>query len=55
MNVQIDVIQANGQGVGDFARQIVTEGCVDAGLYKPFMNPQTGRSFITIYKSGSKQ
>jgi len=52
MNVQIDVISANGQGVGEFAREIVTNGCVDAGLYKPWMDPTTGRSYITVHKGG---
>jgi len=52
MNVQIDVISANGQGVGDFAKDIVVNGCVDAGMHKPWVNPKDGRSYVTVHQGG---
>jgi hypothetical protein len=51
-NAQVDLITANGQGVGEVAREIVTGNRIDVGNRRPWMDPKTGRSYITVYVGG---
>jgi len=52
MIAQIDLISANGQGTGDVAQQLISGGRVDVGRMRPWFDPKTGRSYISVHTGG---
>lgn len=51
MNVNMDFIGTNG-GQGDVAAYLAANGRMDAGRLRPFVDPATGKSYITCYVGG---
>lgn len=51
MEPMIDLI-ANGQSQGDVANYIATSGRLDVGRMRPFVDPKTGKSYISVYRGG---
>ncbi len=51
MSVNMDFISTNG-GQGDLAAYLAANGRMDAGRLRPFVDPATGKSYITYYAGG---
>jgi hypothetical protein len=52
MDVNIDLITANGEGKGEVAQNILRQGGLKTHQMRPWMDPETGRSYITVYSGG---
>jgi uncharacterized linocin/CFP29 family protein len=52
MPVSIDFLTANGQGQGELAARIANEGSLNVNAMRPYRDPKTGRSYITVFKGG---
>lgn len=55
MEVHVDLIAANGAGMGEVATRMLSgsEGRVDPCRMRPWIDPRTGRSYITVYNGGN--
>jgi len=54
MEPNVDLI-LNGQAQGSVAEQLLTMGRMDPGAMKPWFDPKTKKSYITVFKGGDPQ
>jgi hypothetical protein len=54
MIANVDIINANGQGVGDVAKTFLSRGKIDPLAMRPYLDTRTGFSYITVHTGGSK-
>lgn len=52
MNAQVDLIGANGLVQGAVANDLLAQGSMNPGMMKPFIDVNTGRAYVSIYKGG---
>lgn len=52
MQVNVDFITANSLGQGEIATKMLAEGRLDANSMRPYFDPTTGRSYITVFAGG---
>jgi len=53
MSVNMDFLSTNGQAQGEVAA-ILNNKKMDPSRYKPWINPQDGRTYITVHSGGDK-
>jgi len=52
MQAHIDFVTANSMGQGEVASRLLQEGRLNVNSMRPWMDPQTGRSYITVFVGG---
>jgi hypothetical protein len=50
--VQVDLIN-NGQSQGEVAKFLQTNGRIEPGALRPYLDPKTGRAYITTFTGGN--
>jgi len=51
MKTNVDLI-VNGRSIGEVANYFASNGRLDVGVKRPFINEKDGKTYITIYKGG---
>jgi len=53
MNTQVDLM-SGGKGTGEVARFLQANGKLDPNAMRPYVDPITGNTFVTVFKGGDK-
>jgi len=50
MNVNVDLMGQGGQGQGEIAGYMASQGRLDPGRMRPYIDEKTGKCYFTVYK-----
>ena len=52
LNINMDFLGRGGQAQGEIASYMLTQGKLDPGMMRPWIDEKKGRAYVTIYRGG---